>query len=249
MSNIRERGYVVVEDKKFVPTEIGFTVTDKLQEFFSNIINVKYTANMEEELDEIAEGELDNIKVLHEFYDVFDETLQTAFKKMERTKPVETGEVCPECGSPLVVRKGKYGEFTACSNYPDCTYVKKEEKEIKEDEVTGEVCPECGSPLVVRKGKYGEFTACSNYPECTYIKHEEKEEKEVVEIMNCPKCDGKIIEKTTKKGKTFYGCNHFPKCKIAVWDKPTGEICPKCGGLIVEKADGIKCNDCNYDPS
>ena len=197
MSNIRERGYVEVVDKKFVPTEIGFTVTDKLQEFFSNIINVKYTANMEEELDEIAEGQLDNLKVLHEFYDVFDSTLHEAFTKMERTKPVETGEVCPECGSPLVVRKGKYGEFTACSNYPDCTYVKREEKQIEE-------------------------------------------------IMDCPKCGGKIILKTTKKGKEFYGCSNFPKCKVAVWDKPTGEICPKCGGLIVSKKDGNKCNDCNY---
>ena len=200
MSNIRERGYVEVVDKKFVPTEIGFTVTDKLQEFFSNIINVKYTANMELELDEIAEGQLDNLKVLHEFYDVFDSTLHEAFTKMERTKPVETGEACPECGSPLVVRKGKYGEFTACSNYPDCTYVKRDEKEIKE----------------------------------------------VKEIMDCPKCGGKIVEKTTKKGKIFYGCNNFPKCKIAVWDMPTGEICPKCGGLIVAKKDGNKCNDCNY---
>ena len=198
MSNIRERGYVEVVDKKFVPTEIGFTVTDKLQEFFSNIINVKYTANMEKELDEIALGELNNIKVLHDFYDIFDETLHEAFTKMERTKPTETGEICPICGSPLVLRKGKYGEFTACSNYPDCTYIKHEEKEIKE-------------------------------------------------IMNCPKCDGKIIEKTTKKGKVFYGCSSFPKCKVAVWDMPTGEVCPKCGGLIVTKNDAHKCNDCNYE--
>ena len=197
MSNIRERGYVEVIDKKFVPTEIGFTVTDKLQEFFSNIINVKYTANMEEELDEIADGKLDNLKVLHAFYDVFDKTLHEAFTKMERTKPEETGEICPECGSPLVLRKGKYGEFTACSNYPDCTYIKKETKEVKE-------------------------------------------------IMNCPKCGGKIVEKTTKKGKVFYGCDNFPKCKVAVWDMPTGEVCPKCGGLIVLKEDTSKCNDCNY---
>ena len=198
MSNIRERGYVEVIDKKFAPTEIGITVTDKLQEFFSNIINVKYTANMEDELDEIADGKLDNLKVLHEFYDVFDKTLHEAFIKMERTKPTETGEICPVCGSPLVIRKGKYGEFTACSNYPDCTYIKKEAKEIKE-------------------------------------------------IMDCPKCGGKIIEKNTKKGKVFYGCSNFPKCKVAVWDRPTGEICPKCNGLIVEKKDGHKCNDCNYE--
>ena len=198
MSNIRERGYVEVVDKKFVPTDIGFTVTDKLQEFFSNIINVKYTANMELELDEIADGQIDNIHVLHEFYDIFDKTLHEAFIKMERTKPTETGESCPNCGSPLVIRKGKYGEFTACSNYPDCTYIKKEEKKVEE-------------------------------------------------IMNCPKCDGKIIKKITKKGKVFYGCSNFPKCKVAVWNLPTGDICPKCGGLIVEKNDGHKCNDCNYE--
>lgn len=197
MSNIRERGYVEVVDKKFVPTEIGFTVTDKLQEFFSNIINVKYTANMEKELDEIAEGEINNIKVLHEFYDVFDETLHKAFIGMERTKPKETGEECPICHSPLVQRKGRYGEFVACSNYPDCTYIKKEEKIQKE-------------------------------------------------IMNCPKCDGKIIEKKTRKGKVFYGCSNFPKCDVALWDMPTGEYCPNCGGLMVNKDNEIKCNDCNY---
>ena len=197
MSNIRERGYVDVVDKKFVPTEIGFVVTDKLQEFFSNIINVKYTANMEKKLDEIAEGELNNIKVLHEFYDVFDTTLHEAFMKMERTKPKETGEECPLCHSPLVLRKGKYGEFTACSNYPDCTYVKKEEKEQKV-------------------------------------------------ICTCPKCGGQIIEKTTKKGKVFYGCSNFPKCKVATWDMPTGDVCPKCNGLMINKDNEIKCNECNY---
>lgn len=197
MSNIRERGYVEVIDKKFQPTEIGILVTDKLQEFFSNIINVKYTANMEKELDEIADGILDNLKVLHEFYDVFDETLHEAFTKMERTKPKETGEECPICHSPLVVRKGRYGEFTACSNYPDCTYIKKEEKEIKE-------------------------------------------------IMNCPKCEGKIIEKTTRKGKVFYGCSNYPQCKVAVWDMPNGHICSKCGGLVVNKNGVFKCNDCGY---
>ncbi len=197
MSNIRERGYVEVIDKKFAPTEIGILVTDKLQEFFSNIINVKYTANMEKELDEIADGLLDNIKVLKDFYGVFDETLHEAFVKMERSGPKETGEVCPICQSPLVIRKGRYGEFTACSNYPDCTYIKKDEKEIKE-------------------------------------------------IMTCPKCGGKIIEKKTRKGKVFYGCSNFPKCDIAVWDMPTGEVCPKCKGLIINKDNVHKCANCNY---
>ena len=202
MSNIRDRGYVVVEDKKFVPTQIGFEVTDKLQEYFSNIINVKYTANMEKDLDLIALGELDNIKVLHEFYDIFDETLEEANQKMEKTKAKETGEVCPKCGSPLVIRKSRFGEFVACSNYPKCKYIKKDEKE---------------------------------------------EEKPVTEIMKCPKCSGSIVEKKTRKGKIFYGCNHFPKCKVALWDMPTGEICPECGELMVKVNDKEKCSKCDYE--
>ena len=246
MSTIRDRDYVGVEDKKFYPKEIGFTVTDKLQEFFSNIINVKYTANMETDLDLIADGKLDNLKVLHEFYDVFESTLHEAFMKMERVGPTKTGELCPKCGSDLVVRKGKFGEFTACSNYPDCTYVKSDKKEEQELKETGETCPECGSNLVIRKGRYGEFTACSNYPTCKYIKKEEKEKAPEEVIMKCPKCNGNIVTKTTRKGKTFYGCNNFPKCKVALWDKPTGDLCPKCNGIMVEKEDGIHCNDCNY---
>ena len=114
----------------------------------------------------------------------------------------------------MVIRKGKYGEFEACSNYPTCKHIKQEI-----DESLG-TCPNCSSPLIIKKGRYGEFTACSNYPNCKYIK---TEEKEIVEICNCPECDGKVIEKKTKKGKIFYGCNNFPKCKYASWDKPNIE--------------------------
>ena len=117
--------------------------------------------------------------------------------------------------------------------------------EKKAPEETGEVCPECGNPLVKRKGRYGEFVACSNYPECKYIK---KEEKEVVEIMDCPFCDGgKIVEKKTRKGKIFYGCSNYPKCKIAYWEKPTGEVCPECGKLLVTKHGTIKCSEGSYE--
>ena len=115
--------------------------------------------------------------------------------------------------------------------------------EKKEPEKTGEVCPNCGNPLVIRKGKYGEFIACSNYPECKYIK---KEEKEVVEVMDCPECSGKIIERKTKRGKVFYGCNNYPKCKFASWDKPVDGKCPDCGKYLVEKDGKIKCSSCEY---
>ena len=196
MDTIKERGYVTIEEKKFVPTEIGIETTDRLQEFFSDLINVKYTAAMETDLDTIALGKLDEIKVLREFYDKFEPEVEKAFGQMEKKAPKETGEVCPNCGSSLVIRKGRYGEFTACSNYPECKYIKKEEKQVKE-------------------------------------------------IMDCPKCGGKIIEKKTKRGKIFYGCNNYPKCKYASWDKPTGNLCKECGEPLVEKNGSETCSNCN----
>ena len=199
MDTIRERGYVKMEEKKFVPTDIGVETTNKLQEFFSDLINVEYTRNMENELDEIADGKLVWNKVLEEFYKLFEPRVKDAFADMEKKAPKETGETCPECESPLVIRKGKYGEFTACSNYPTCKYIKKEEHEI-------------------------------------------------VELCDCPNCGSKIVEKTTRIGKTFYGCSNYPKCKTAFWDKPTGETCPECGKLFVETKDGtIKCSECEYE--
>ena len=199
IDTIRTHGYVVMEDKKFKPLEIGFEATDKLQEFFSKIINVKYTSNMEEELDEIADGKLIWVDVLTKFYDEFEPLVKKAFSEMEKTPAKETGEMCPECGSPLVVRKGKYGEFVACSNYPTCKYIKKDKAE------------------------------------------------ETV-LMDCPVCGkGQIVERKTKKGKTFWGCNNYPKCKTASWDKPTGETCPNCGKLLVTDKDGdVKCMECDY---
>ncbi len=197
MSNIRDRGYTKIEDKKFVPTEIGIEVTDKLQEFFSSIINVEYTANMEKDLDEIADGKIVWNKTLDDFYKKFEPLLDDAFKNMEKQAPEETGEICPECGNPLVIRKGKYGKFTACSNYPECKYIKQEKKEL-------------------------------------------------MEICDCPNCDGKIVEKKSKRGKIFYGCNNYPKCKTAYWDKPIGEKCPNCGEMLVENKKDIKCSSCDY---
>jgi len=196
MGNIKDRGYVKLVEKKFIPTEIGVEVTDKLQEYFSSIINVEYTANMENDLDLIADGKKEFTKTLSDFYNKFEPLLNEAFDKMEKQAPEETGELCPNCGSPLVIRKGKYGKFTACSNYPECKYVKQ---------------------------------------------------NEILEICDCPKCDGKIIEKKSKRGKVFYGCNNYPKCKEAYWDKPTGELCPNCNEMLTEKKNVIKCSKCDYE--
>lgn len=200
IDTIEERGYVKVIDKKFVPTEIGVETTDKLQEFFKDIINVEYTKNMEDDLDKIAEGDLEWNKLLDLFYKEFEPKVQVAFKEMEKKAPEETGELCPNCNSPLVIKQSRYGKFTACSNYPECKYIKNE-----------------------------------------------KEEKEVTIIIPCPKCDGNIIERKTKRGKIFYGCSNYPKCDFASWDKPIEEKCPKCNGTLTEKKDKIKCINCEYE--
>ena len=200
MSTIVDRGYVELKEKKFYPTEIGIETNKKLQEFFSDLINVKYTAKMEDDLDKIADGNKVWYKLLESFYKDFEPAVKGAFDNMEK----------------------------------------------KEDEKTGEVCPNCGKPMVVKTGKYGKFEACSGYPECKYIKPKEK--TPVVEVCDCPKCGGKIVERKTKKGKIFYGCGNFPKCKVAVWDKPVGELCPECHSLLVETKDGkIKCSACDYE--
>lgn len=187
VGTIKDRGYVVLKDKKFEPTEIGEETTDKLQEFFSDIVNVEYTANMEQDLDEIAEAKKDNVQVLHDFYDEFEPLVEKAFKEMEKKAPVSTGEICPECGGDLVIRKGKYGEFVACSNYPTCKYIKKEKKEATE--VCK--CPKCEKGMIVeRKTKKGKiFYGCNNYPKCTYALWY----KPTGEI--CPKCGELIVEK------------------------------------------------------
>lgn len=197
METLKTRGYVNVIEKRFIPTEIGFEITDKLQEYFSHLINIEYTALMEADLDKIADGKIIWYHTLQEFYDQFEPSVKHAFDAMPKKVAEQTGEDCPECGHPLVIRKGKYGSFTACSNFPECKYIKADPKSI-------------------------------------------------VEITKCPNCDGMIIEKKTKRGKLFYGCNNYPTCKTAYWDLPTGKKCPECGNMIVEKNKKMKCSSCDY---
>lgn len=189
ISTLKDHDYVKIEDKKFIPTEMGIDTTDKLQEYFSDIINVKYTANMESDLDEIADAKKDNIKVLHEFYDKFAPIMEDALKNMEKKQPETTGEICPECGNDLVIRKGKYGEFVACSNYPNCKYIKKDKKETTEVKKVAE-CPKCHKDIVERKTKKGKvFYGCSGYPKCDYASWY----KPTGEI--CSKCGNLIVNK------------------------------------------------------
>ena len=186
IDTIKERDYVSVLEKKFHPTEIGIETTDKLQEFFSNIINVEYTANMETELDDIADAKLDNIKVLRTFYDKFEPLIGEADAQMEKKAPELTGEKCPECENDLVIRKGKFGPFTACSNYPACKYIKKEEKEV----VVLCECPECGKEIVEKKSRKGKvFYGCNNYPACKFALWDKPTGEK------CPECNALLTEK------------------------------------------------------
>lgn len=211
IDTIQTRGYVELIDKAFKPTESGILTSDRLTEYFNDIINVEYTAKMEHELDEIAEGEDDYVSALQSFMDIFQPLLDDAYDKMEVIAPKKTGEKCPECGHDLVERKGRYGVFVACENYPECKYVKKDPVEI---EYTGEECPKCGGKMVFKNGRFGRFEACSNYPECKYIKNSKKKEP-VMTDETCPNCGSPVVIKQGRWGE-FKACSNYPKCKTII---------------------------------
>ena len=301
LSTLQNREYVEKLEGKFVPSELGMTVTDLLVGHFGDIVDVKYTARMEEQLDEIEEGRLDYVDALKDFNKQFTKDLKAAAKNMEniKTKEEPTDRVCEKCGKPMVIKWGRYGRFLACTGYPECkntqelaTLVQtgaagtgagaaagtaggaevpaipedhgkcekcgsamvlrrgrfgpflacsaypecKNTKKIamdkdgritvtkKPDRILDEPCPQCGKPLAVKDGRFGEFTACSAYPDCKYIKL-----KEVG--LNCPKegCGGRIVERRSRRGRTFFGCNNYPKCDFVTWYRPINESCPSCG--------------------
>ncbi|MGN1399462.1 MAG: type I DNA topoisomerase [Erysipelotrichaceae bacterium] len=217
IDTIVKRGYVDLQRlngskvKVFVPTQQGILTNDKLQEFFSDIINVKYTADMETTLDEIAEGKQEKVASLHQFYDKFVDLLAFAKENMEKLQPVKTGQFCPQCGNELVIKKGKYGDFIACSNYPDCTYHQSIETDEQAQQDYGS-CPQCGNKLVLKSGRYGKFIACSNYPNCTYIQKKDKPQP-VDTGKICPQCGSHLVERVSRYGTKFIGCSNYPKCR------------------------------------
>lgn len=218
IDTIVTRDYVQIDNKSFIPTESGILTNKKLLEYFDSIINVEYTAYMENALDEIANGQDTYVNAISKFEEKFEPLLEKAYDGMEKIEPKKTGEKCPECGGDLVVRKGRYGEFVACSNFPECKYIKKDEND-KTGEPTGETCPKCGSPMVYKRGRYGMFEACSNYPKCKHIKGQEP--KETGE--KCPNCGSPIVIKRGRFGE-FKACSNYPKCKTIIKDtKKTDE--------------------------
>lgn len=249
ISTIQERGYVKKEEKRLAPEEIGFIVNDFLVEHFPEIVDIKFTAKMEENLDEVAEGKQQWKKLIEDFYDPFMDNLNAKEKEVDKKAVTEekTDELCPKCGSPMVIKLGRFGKFMACTNYPECKTTKPmgEEKKLTE-EFSGEVCEKCGKPMAIKRGRFGAFLGCSGYPECKNIKSIKKPTG-----AKCPDCGkGDIVEKKSKAGRIFYACDNYPECKFAMWQKPTGENCPKCKSLMAfAKDDKQICSnkECGYE--
>jgi DNA topoisomerase-1 len=256
VDTIQKRKYVRREKGRLTPTELGTTVNELLVENFPKILDVEFTARMEEQLDDVEERKADWQKVLNDFYAPFEDSLATAATRMRNIKKegVPTEEICDKCGKPMVVRWGRYGKFLACSGYPECRNTKepptKDGRPTERAEpVADKKCPTCGGPMVIKTGRTGRFLSCEKYPDC----------KTALPLgigMKCPRadCDGEIIERRTKRGRDFFGCSRFPECDFASWDKPYEKQCPECGGdFLVEKynRDGkhlLKCpqKGCRY---
>ncbi len=230
---LQTRKYIEIEKKRIKPTEIAFTVIEMLEEYFAEIVDSSFTSKMEAELDEIGEGKLDWQKVLADFYAPFMQKITDGKKSIKSKKmAIPTGEMCPKCGSELLRRKGRYGEFIACSNFPKCKYTTDLEGNVPpEPEKTDVKCDKCGEPMVIKDSRRGKFLACSAYPKCKNAKPltPPKELK-----VPCPKCGSKILEKEGKRGK-FYGCANYPKCRFISNGEPQEWKCPNCGGMVVHK--------------
>ncbi|MBN2689569.1 MAG: type I DNA topoisomerase [Gammaproteobacteria bacterium] len=237
ISTLQDRAYVVLEKKRFYPTDVGCIVNKFLSNYFTQYVDYDFTAHLEDQLDAIARGEKEWVPLLEEFWHPFFELLQEIDAKVERKDVTQEllDEKCPECGKPLSLRLGKNGRFIGCTAYPDCKYTRNVDEngsEQSEVEVVADrKCPKCDSDLIIRKGKYGKFIGCSAYPKCKFIEPLEKPEDTGV---TCPKCNkGTILKKKSRRGKIFYACSCYPKCKYAIWNEPVAEKCPKCGWPIL----------------
>jgi len=249
LSTIRGKGYVDLVKGYFRPSELGFIVNDLLVQNFPEIFDVEFTAKMEENLDQVESEKINSLQVLDGFYKPFKKDLDSASDGMLSVKGVgmPTELDCPECSKPLRIKIGKNGHFLACSGYPECTYSSDYTRDEKgnvqpvkppEEEATDKNCEKCGMPMVVKRGRYGDFLACSGYPECKNTQSLNSNGSGKAIGVNCPQkdCSGEVVERSSKRGKLFFGCNRFPECTFATWDKPIARQCPDCGAdFLVEK--------------
>jgi DNA topoisomerase I len=227
LTTIQKRGYVQKDGASLQPTDLGETVTDLLVEAFPDVLEVAFTAQMEESLDEIEEGDRKWVETVKEFYDRFAKDLKRADREMDDLKKGKrTDETCPQCGEgQLLERWGRFGRFLACERYPDCKYTRNiGETAAAEPQPAGMDCPACGRPMVFKDGRFGRFIACSGYPEC-------KTTRPITLGIACPQegCAGELTERRSKRGRAYFGCSNYPTCKFVVWQRPVVNPCPKCG--------------------
>jgi DNA topoisomerase-1 len=243
MSTIQDRGYVTKDGRALKPEELGLVVSDMLSERFPGIVDAGFTARMEDELDEVANGERQWPPVVKEFYEPLKEALDAAADAPRVEQ--QTDEKCDKCGKPMIVRWGRFGQFLACSGFPEC----KSSRPIGEDaapepQPTDEKCPVCESPMVSKRGPFGQFLECTKYPEC-------KTRRSIAQKIGvlCPKDGGEIIERKTRRGRarTFYGCANYPACDFTSNTRPLKQPCPSCRGLVVMAGKSeAKCTKCDW---
>ncbi|MEN6561688.1 MAG: type I DNA topoisomerase [Acidobacteriota bacterium] len=236
IATIQGRTYVVKEEGKFKPTELGTYVTDFLVKHFARLMDFKFTAQMEEELDQISEGARKGVDSLQELYGLLEDALKQGLETESVKKTgIPIDEKCPKCGADLVIKDGRFGRFKACSAYPACKF--RESLDKRESKPLDEKCPECGSQLAQKFGRFGPFVACSNYPKCKFI----KKDRPVETGIACPTgCGGQILKRKTRRGKFFFGCSRYPKCHFASWDEPIARPCPQCGAPVIYRKNLIK---------
>lgn len=231
LDTIQKRRYVTKENKQFVPTEVGFKVTELLKKYFEGIINVDFTANLENWLDKIAEGKATYKKVMTDFYKVFEAELESANVEAEKDKK-ENQEVsdvtCEKCGAKMIVKMGRYGKYLACPNYPNCKNIKPYSLAEGPEEVSDVKCDACGTLMVYRTGPYGRYLKC---PSCGANK------AIVIDTgIVCPKChEGHMVQRRSHRGRIFYGCSRYPKCDMALWNEPINQFCETCGAIMTKK--------------
>jgi len=233
ISTLQEREYVVLESKRFLPTDVGRVVSKFLTQYFTRYVDYDFTAKLEDELDAVSRGEEEWVPLLRNFWGAFKERIDHTEENVKRSDVTheQIDELCPKCNAPLSIRLGRHGRFVGCTNYPECDYTRDLGGEKREQEapevVEGRSCPECNAPLVIKRGRYGKFIGCSAYPKCRYIEPLEKPQDTGV---TCPKCSkGTLMRRKSRQGKIFFSCSTYPKCDYAVWNEPIAEPCPNCG--------------------
>jgi DNA topoisomerase-1 len=243
VSTIQDRKYVIQQDRKLFPTKLGLRVSFILVKNFPDIINEDFTSQMENELDQIAQGENEYVDVLNDFYQPFAKALKQVEKNVEKI-------ICDLCGNEMIIKVGRFGKYLACSNYPECKNIKSfkdMQMQSQEPEFTGETCEKCGSRTVFREGKFGRFIGCERYPDCDFVKN-------ISLGVKCPTCkEGNVVERKSKRNRLFYGCSRYPECTFVSWYKPVPQPCPNKDSefmqqrYTVKKGNFLKCPECGEE--